>query len=163
MKIYTISGCSNTGKTTFIKYVYERLINEGADLIFYKKTGRFYDDFYALVYWNQMSIALCSIGDKSTKSDCQFDKGLKINNEKLAYIQRGIEMATRFHADFLINTRNEDEISENKYKSLLKEYQISDYEPFHLKSVTSEPYSALNVKETDYQTIIDTILRAKNK
>ena len=156
-RIITVIGKSDTGKTTFIKYVYEKLINDGAELIFYKKTGRFYDDFYALVYWKEMPIALCSIGDKSAKSDCEFDKGLTIKNKKLAYIQRGIEMAIRFHSKFLINALNEDEISENEYKKLLKEYQIADYEPFKLTVVKGEAYSALAARESDYNKLLTKI------
>ena len=159
MNVITMVGKSNTGKTTFIKYIYEKLLNDGAELIFYKKTGRFYDDFYALVYRNKMAIALCSIGDKSTETDCKFDKGLAINNKRLAYVQRGIEMATRFHAEFLINTLNEEDISVNEYKNLLKEYQIESYESFQMSRVNSEAYSALSVKEMDYNKLLQKILK----
>ncbi len=108
MEIITISGASDSGKTTLIQKLFKYLISDGGEITYYKACGARLDDFNTIVVWKGKIIALCSIGDEADN-----------NNNILEYIKNGIKVATEHHAEILINARTSC-IDENEYREHLK-------------------------------------------
>ncbi|MDE6719159.1 MAG: hypothetical protein K2J68_04805 [Treponemataceae bacterium] len=100
MKVITIEGEQNSGKTTLVRNVLRRLVNDGAEVLCYETYGHLRDDFHAVVIWRGRKITLCSIGDLIT------------------YIRKGIEKARITWSDILLNTRTLS-VEEEKYKQSL--------------------------------------------
>lgn len=100
MKVITIEGDKNAGKTTLVRHVLRRLVNEGAEVVFYEACGYLYPDFHAVVIWRGRKITLCSIGDLIT------------------YIRDGIKRAKTTLSDILLNTRTLS-VEEEKYRQSL--------------------------------------------
>lgn len=100
MKIITIEGEGDAGKTTLVRHVLRRLVNDGAEVLYYEATGHLYDDFHAVVIWRSRKITLCSIGDEIT------------------YIKKGIDRAKATWSDILLNTRTLS-VEEERYKRSL--------------------------------------------
>ena len=100
MKVITIEGGKNAGKTTLVRHVLRCLVNDGAEVIKYEVTGQYYDDFFAFLMWKAKKIVLRSIGDE------------------LSFITPGIELATNEKADILLNTRTIT-VNEAEYKEKL--------------------------------------------
>ena len=115
MKVITIEGGQNAGKTTLVRHVLRRLVNDGAEVIKYEVTGQYYDDFFAFLMWKAKKIVLRSIGDK------------------LSYITPGIELATDEKADVLLNARTTT-VNESEYKEKLPK-DCS----FHKITLTKQP------------------------
>ena len=72
MRIITVQGDSDTGKTTLIKSILKKLLSKGAVLIFYEIKGADKQDFHAVVLWKSRIIAMCSLGDESDKKDYKY-------------------------------------------------------------------------------------------
>lgn len=100
MKVITIEGGKDAGKTTLVRNVLRRLVSEGAEVVFYEAGGYLYPDFHAVVIWRGRKITLCSIGDSIT------------------YIREGIKRAKENSSDILLNTRTLT-VEEEKYKQSL--------------------------------------------
>lgn len=100
MKIITIEGEQDAGKTTLVRHVLRRLVNDGAEVLYYEATGHLYDDFHAVVIWRSRKITLHSIGDEPE------------------YVQDGIDRAKATWSDILLNTRTLS-VEEEKYKKSL--------------------------------------------
>lgn len=100
MKVITIEGDKNAGKTTLVRNVLRRLVSDGAEVVFYEAGGYLYPDFHAVVIWRARKITLCSIGDSIT------------------YIREGIKRAKENSSDILLNTRTLT-VEEEKYKQSL--------------------------------------------
>ncbi|MDE6245598.1 MAG: hypothetical protein K2M50_08080 [Treponemataceae bacterium] len=100
MKVITIDGEQNSGKTTLVRHVLRRLVNDGAEVLYYEVLGHLRDDFHAVVIWHARKITLCSIGDAIT------------------YIRDGIGRAKATWSDILLNTRTLS-VEEEKYKQSL--------------------------------------------
>lgn len=100
MKVITIEGGKDAGKTTLVRNVLRRLVNDGAEVVFYEACGYLYPDFHAVVIWRARKITLCSIGDL------------------FGYIQGGVKRAKENSSDILLNTRTLT-VEEEKYKKLL--------------------------------------------
>lgn len=100
MKVITIEGGKDAGKTTLVRNVLRRLVNDGAEVVFYEAGGYLYPDFHAVVIWRARKITLCSIGDSIT------------------YIREGIKRAKENSSDILLNTRTLT-VEEEKYKQSL--------------------------------------------
>lgn len=100
MKVITIEGEQNVGKTTLVRNILRRLVNDGAEVLYYEATGHLYDDFHAVVIWRSRKITLCSIGDAIT------------------YIRKGIDRAKATWSDILLNTRTLS-VDAEKYKQSL--------------------------------------------
>lgn len=115
MKVITIEGDENAGKTTLVRNVLRRLVNDGAEVLYYEATGHLYDDFHAVVIWRSRKITLCSIGDKIT------------------YIEKGIDRAKATWSDILLNTRTLS-VEEERYKQSLPSKR-----EFHPVPVTPPP------------------------
>ena len=95
IKIITVSGPDNSGKTTAIQKVFHKLTSDGGEITYYKACGVRLDDFHAIVVWHGKIIAFCSIGDLP---DIPED-GSHIDD--LQNIENGIKMANEQKVPFL--------------------------------------------------------------
>lgn len=100
MKVITIEGEKNAGKTTMVRHVLRHLVNDGAEVLKYEVTGRYFEDFFAFLIWKAKKIVLRSIGDE------------------ISFITPGIELANKEHADILLNTLT-TKVNEEEYKESL--------------------------------------------
>ena len=100
MKVITIEGGKDAGKTTLVRTVLRRLVNDGAEVVFDEACGYLYPDFHAVVIWRARKITLCSIGDS------------------IDYVHGGVKRAKENSSDILLNTRTLT-VEEEKYKKLL--------------------------------------------
>lgn len=130
LKVITITGDQNTGKTTLVKDLYKYLVNQNAFIRFYEAAGAFFEDFNAVVIYHGKVISLCSIGDFSSE-------GYEEDDElgALEYVKVGIEIAKKYEVDILVNTRTSTNMAENDYKKLLRN-EIGDdsYISFSMKT-----------------------------
>ena len=110
MKIITVTGEENVGKTELIWTVFDKLMKSGGELTYFHIVGEDANDFHAVLVWESKIIAVCSIGDKADK-----EKPVE------QYIKDGIEMARRYCAEILINALS-DTIDET-YEKTKKQYQ----------------------------------------
>ena len=90
MKVLTISGNSDIGKTTTIRHIFETLIDMKAVVKDYKPLGRWYDDFISTIVFNKKIIVINSLGDL------------------VGTIKDGKKKALEINADLLINAWNEN-------------------------------------------------------
>ncbi len=128
MKVVTVIGKENTGKTTLIKYTLDMLVKSGAFVLYYDVTGAGLDDIRAVVIWNGKVISFCSIGDEAD------DDEENENDElwQLSYVKQGIEIAQKNKADIIVNVCNCK--IKNKYKTLLANMLGSEnYTPYEIK------------------------------
>ena len=96
MQVITVTGESDAGKTTLIKYLFEQLKNSGGEVLFIKNNiGQNYEDFEAVLFWNGKKIGICSIGDAQK------------------YIDNGLEDIVKKYSplDFYINAVNTDHLT----------------------------------------------------
>lgn len=100
MKVITIEGGKDAGKTTLVRNVLRRLVSDGAEVVFYEACGYLYPDFHAVVIWRARKITLCSIGDS------------------ISYVHGGVKRAKENSSDILLNTRTLT-VEEEKYKQSL--------------------------------------------
>ncbi len=100
MKVITVIGDTDSGKTTLLNYLYEFLKNDGADIMQFKREGDKKDDVVVLLYWHSKKIVICSIGDA------------------MRYIKFGTELAKIERPDILINALTSN-ISCQELKDLL--------------------------------------------
>ena len=120
MKIITVVGNTNTGKTTLIKYTFDMLVRNGAFVLYYDVTGAKLDDIRAVVIWNGKVISFCSIGDEA-------DDDIEDENDffwRLSYIRDGIKIATSHKAEIFLNACNLS--LKDDYKTLLTSMIGSD-------------------------------------
>ncbi len=96
-EIITVFGPENSGKTTLIWAVYNKLMESGGELTYFHIVGADARDFHAIVVWEGKIIALCSIGDK-------VDEENKPKLDDWQYVKDGIEIAKEYKAEILVNT-----------------------------------------------------------
>ena len=106
MKVITIEGEGNTGKTTLVRNVLRWLVNDGAEVLYYRVYGHLCDDFHAVVIWRAKKIMLYSIGD------C-----FKCIKDGLDFLE-GVDWIKGVGSDILVNTRTLT-VDAEKYKQLL--------------------------------------------
>lgn len=106
MKVITIKGAKNTGKTTLLKYAYKNLLTDGADIIEYDCSDFLTEDIYAYLIWRGLKIVIFSIGDS------------------IEYVKKGIEKANFWKVDVLVNALTTT-ISEDQYRILIPEKEFS--------------------------------------
>lgn len=110
-EVITVTGAENVGKTTLVWAVYNKLLADGAESVYFHIVGADAKDFHAVVIWNGKIIAFCSIGDRADKKE----------NNNWKYIEDGIEMALNHNAEILINALSLNSgLTEGGYKNLLK-------------------------------------------
>ena len=113
MKIITIKGANNTGKTTLLKYTYKNLLTDGADIIEYDCSDFLTEDIYAYLIWHGLKIIIFSIGDS------------------IEDIKKGIKKAKYWKVDVLVNALT-SKISESQYGALIPEE--TDFIPLESKT-----------------------------
>ena len=69
-EIITVFGPDNSGKTTLIWNVFNKLLADGGEVTYFHLLGNDANDFHAIVVWKGKIIAICSIGDKADE-DCK--------------------------------------------------------------------------------------------
>lgn len=110
MKVITLIGLTQCGKTTIITDVFKELCLNGAKEHVFLEEGNDKKDFKALVTFNGKKIAFNSIGYIA-------DKGHLYSE----YILSGIVFASEKEADILINTYTEPfpEFSQAVYENII--------------------------------------------
>ncbi|MBQ9207423.1 MAG: hypothetical protein IJ158_12040 [Treponema sp.] len=93
MKIITIKGNQNSGKTTLIKYAFDNLKHDGAEILEYKVSGHLQDDFTAIILWRGIKVYIQSLGDINDETD----------EGQMSWIKDGVKNAEKLNADVLIN------------------------------------------------------------
>ncbi|MDY4766975.1 MAG: hypothetical protein SO238_00965 [Treponema sp.] len=88
MRIITIIGDDNSGKTTLLQYMLNQLKNTGAEILSFSRLGHNYDDFECILFWKGKKVAMCSIGDAKK------------------YIDEGLHRAKDSNPDYIINVVN---------------------------------------------------------
>lgn len=141
MKIITVTGKENTGKTTLIWTIYNNLLENGAEITYFNLLGRDSKDFHAMVVWKGKIIAICSIGDISDNNDEQ-------------YIKDGIEMAKEHDAEILLNALSDFIDKKNNHSITIYEKLL----------VSLFPFSPIFHKfQLNYQSSIEKILKQKQE
>ncbi len=110
MKIITVIGKPNTGKTTLITGVFEKLKAGGAKVTYFKSLGSNNKDFEAFLFHGDLKIAFYSIGDKADPS-----------HSPMEYVANGITYGYNSGADIFINAFSNSilSISEKEYLSFI--------------------------------------------
>lgn len=133
MKVITIEGDQDTGKTTLVRNVLRRLVNDGAEVLYYRVYGHLCDDFHSVVLWRAKKIMLYSIGDR-----------IEYIKEGLEFLE-GVDWIKGVGADILVNTRTLF-VDAEKYKRLLP--PACDLRPISLmppaKNKNIEPFIRQN-------------------
>ena len=163
-RIITVVGENQRGKTTLIKHLYEILKQLGAEQLFFKLTGAYFEDFYAVVFWNGKKIAICSIGDKSYDNDV-IEATDNITNNNIIYIQRGLILAKNYKADILVNTlsvptpqdKTKHETLDEYEKLLMNSFSSSVFIPINLEYIKPGDYTPIKTKQEKCNEIIDEI------
>lgn len=133
MKIITLKGKSDSGKTTAITNIFNKLKENGAVVQFFERTGANNKDFTALITYNNKKIAFCSIGDIA-------DKG----HSPIEYIMNGINFAYERNADIFINAITEDYYSINlKQITMSVQKSQSEYE-LQMNKIMEEVLNEIN-------------------
>lgn len=152
--IITVIGNPNTGKTTLIRNLYKFFCNQGALIRYYEAAGAHFEDFNAIVIWKEKVIALCSIGDYADEEEETDDYFWP-----LTYVKNGIEIAKRFKAEILINTRSLNNMTENDYKNFLqKELGEKDYIPCNMESEIFQ-IECIKQNQKNFDFIINEIMK----
>lgn len=135
MKIITLKGKSNSGKTTAITNIFEKLKGKGAVVQFFERTGADNKDFIALITYNNKEIAFCSIGDVADEGDSPIE-----------YIMNGINFAYERNADIFINAFSEDTlpITFETYKLFFCEEDSTPPLPMSVQKSSSEYETQMN-------------------
>lgn len=106
MKIITVKGEKNTGKSTLLKYAFKQLVADGADVIEYDCNDFLTDDFCAYLIWHGKKIVIYSIGDSAK------------------YVEEGVKKANDWKVDILLNSLT-NRVSLKKYRTLIPKTEIS--------------------------------------
>lgn len=170
MKVITVQGECNRGKTALVKYVFETLKQAGAEILYYKEVGAYFEDIHCVLRYDCKVIAICSIGDIADEEE----------KDDWKYIKDGIELAKNYAADVLINvlsipisasyqndnskgdvcdkTKKDETIK--KYKDILKDKFSSDkYEPIELPYIEAKTgdYTPLQTRKDKCSEILGLI------
>lgn len=109
MKIITLKGESDVGKTSTIRMVYQALWQDekNTERISFETDGGDKCDFITILKWKRKIIVIKSLGDAEKKDD-------------FSWIKNGWEIANSIHADILLNTIDTDLLDEKKYLDFIK-------------------------------------------
>ena len=139
-KIITVFGLENSGKTTLIWNVFNKLLEDGGELTYLHLVGHDANDFHAIVVWKGKIIAICSIGDKADKNEGDDEK----------YIKDGVNVALDYEAELLLNTMSD--FSDKPNNVLTKEVfdkMKSDYEKILVKMKIYGAYKKFKIERRD--------------
>lgn len=136
-KIITVFGLENSGKTTLIWNVFNKLLEEDGELTYFQLTGNDTNDFHAIVVWKGKVIAICSIGDKSDGDDGR-------------YIEEGIKVAIEYKAELLLNAMSDffDETTNFLTKEIFDKMN-SEYEKILDKMKVCSIYKKFKIERRD--------------
>ncbi len=153
IRIITVSGKPDAGKTTLIWAVYNKLMETGGELTYFHIVGADARDFHAIVVWEGKIIALCSIGDVA-------DKAVK---DDWRYIREGIEMARNHEVEILINALSlEGVLTEGGYKDkIISKYKNIKYDKE--KNVSVEKFNIIEKQLQQRQIKLNEILKNLNE
>ena len=126
MKVITLKGDTQTGKTQIITEVFKDLIVQGAKEKIFQEEGKDRKDFKALLTFKEKNIAFCSIGYIADYGHVESE-----------YILSGIEFASKNTADVLINayTTPFSEFPESIYERIIGK---SNYNPILVLSTSNK-------------------------
>lgn len=119
MKVITVIGEKESGKSSYIKYIFLKLLKKGGNALFYETVGADKLDFHAIMLWKKRMIAFCSAGD--------------VDVHKWNIIEDGVKLAEKTKSDVLINALSTTDFTVSDYE--LK-YNI-DYEQIPVKKYLS--------------------------
>lgn len=110
MRVITLMGESNTGKTTTIRNVYLNLWNDetNTERISFETEGGDKCDFISILEYKRKLIVIKSLGDKNDEGENPFE-----------WVESGLKIARLVKADILINTLNTKTLDETKYNELV--------------------------------------------
>lgn len=109
MKIITIKGGKNSGKTTTIRNIYQKLtVMKGAKILEFETAGFDKTDFDATVTVKDKIVVIRSYGDG------------------ISYVRSGLQYAKSKQADFFINAWNSDLDKDYDISKELPEPEIHD-------------------------------------
>lgn len=145
MKIITLRGKSNSGKTTAITNIFGKLSELGAVVQYFERTGADNKDFLAFMIYKGEGIAFCSIGDTA-------DKG----HSPLEYVLNGILFAYKKEADIFVNAFS-DELPVD-----FETYRLFFYEKDSLKSIPMSVQKSANEYENQKVKITEEIINEIN-
>ena len=152
MKIITVVGKSNCGKSTLIKYLFENLLQMGAKVIFYKLKGAHFEDFISIIAHEEKIIGICSLGDKTPKSDKYFETPTDYIDE--CYEDLFSQFTNNFF-DYFINVKNTN-IDESLFNPLLKRYcNVDSYIPIKMKYCKDDGFTSIQIIQEKYKEIIE--------
>lgn len=108
MKIITLKGKKDVGKTTTIRKVYQTLWQDekNTERIAFEIDGGDKCDFITILKWKGKIIVIKSLGDAETKDD-------------FSWVKNGWEIARLIHANYLLNALDIDFLDEKKYCDLI--------------------------------------------
>lgn len=135
MKIITIQGKSNSGKTTLIRNIFLKLLKKDAEIIFFENRGDKKQDFHAVIIWKSRTIAFCSAGD--------------IDTPDWNIIEEGLNLFVKYNANILINALSIDQgLTIDGYKNLLKaRYNIKNFQEDVFTIESSKRQKRINCKK----------------
>lgn len=110
MRVITVVGKKEIGKTTFIKYVFYHLLKRGGKVLFYKTIGQDELDFHSIMLWKKRMIAFCSVGD----ADIPY----------WSIIENGLDFGKTYSADILINALSISDFTVEEYKNKFNKDEI---------------------------------------
>lgn len=144
MKIITIKGESNAGKTTLIWKIYRELWENEKNIIrvSFENDGGDKYDFITILKINDKTIVIKSLGDAGRKND-------------FSWIKNGWKIANAVNADVLLNTLDTDDLDERKYCDFIKP-NIPIFIPIEKKETVEE---MAQQEETLLRQILDELKR----
>lgn len=128
MKVITVTGEQNTGKSSTIRKVYQMLWYDKTNprRISFETDGGDKCDFISILNWKKKIIVFKSLGDKN-------DEG----GDEFAWVKQGLDVAKAVKADILINALTTD-LDEKKYKSFINTIDELIFKPIEKKDTIEE-------------------------
>lgn len=159
LRVFTVIGKPDAGKTTLIWAVYNKLMETGGELTYFHIVGADARDFHAIVVWEGKIIALCSIGDIADKKENEKEEDW----DAWKYIKDGIEMARNHEVEILINALSlEGVLNEGGYKDkIISKYKNIKYDKE--KKVSVEKFNIIEKQLQQRQIKLNEILKNLNE
>lgn len=118
MKIITLKGESDAGKTSTIRMVYQALWEDEKNTkrISFETDGGDKCDFISILEYKRKLIVIKSLGDKNDEGENPFE-----------WVESGLKIARLVKADILINTLNTKTLDETKYNELVSTDDLYEF------------------------------------
>ena len=154
IKIITITGEENCGKTSLVKYLFELLKQMGAEVIFYKLVGAHFEDFITILMLKGKLIAICSLGDAAYDDEKYVSKTGYIEQcyEELFNCYSNSNLYAKI--DYFINVKNYD-IEDIAFKAVLKKICKAEmYIPILCEKNKDGPFQTMYQKQLICEKIL---------